>query len=120
MSSAGTVSAADMSLGAPYTRVPIVSPIYNWTSFYMKVWLVCGSFLLAIGQACSAGTPSAPQIKQASVNGVALVYQEQGDGAPVVFIHGCCTDYRAWDAQRQAIAPHYRFIGLNMRYFGRF
>jgi pimeloyl-ACP methyl ester carboxylesterase len=36
----------------------------------------------------------------------------------VVFIHGCCTDYRAWDAQRQAIAPHYRFIGLNMRYFG--
>ena len=59
-----------------------------------------------------------PQIKQASVNGVTLVYQEQGDGAPVVFIHGCCTDYRAWDAQRQAIAPHYRFIGLNMRYFG--
>ncbi|MEJ8827198.1 ABC transporter substrate-binding protein [Variovorax humicola] len=32
-------------------------------------------------------------------------------------LHGCCTDYRAWDAQRQAIAPHYRFIGLNMRYF---
>jgi pimeloyl-ACP methyl ester carboxylesterase len=49
---------------------------------------------------------------------VTLVYQEQGDGAPVVFVHGCCTDYRAWDAQRQAIAPHYRFIGLNMRYFG--
>jgi pimeloyl-ACP methyl ester carboxylesterase len=36
----------------------------------------------------------------------------------VVFIHGCCTDYRAWDSQRQAIAPHYHFIGLNMRYFG--
>ena len=79
---------------------------------------ICGLLLLAIGQAWSAGAPSAPQIKQASVNGVTLVYQEQGDGAPVVFIHGCCTDYRAWDAQRQAIAPHYRFIGLNMRYFG--
>ena len=60
----------------------------------------------------------APQVKQASVNGVTLVYQEQGEGAPVVFIHGCCTDYRAWDAQRLAIAPHRRFIALNMRYFG--
>ncbi len=79
---------------------------------------ICGLLLLAIGQAWSAEAPSAPRIKQANVNGVTLVYQEQGDGAPVVFIHGCCTDYRAWDAQRQAIAPHYRFIALNMRYFG--
>jgi pimeloyl-ACP methyl ester carboxylesterase len=73
---------------------------------------------LAVGQAWSAGAPSAPEIKQASVNGVTLVYEEQGDGAPVLFIHGCCTDYRAWDAQRQAIALHYRFIGLNLRYHG--
>lgn len=88
------------------------------TSCSRKLVLISGLLLLAVGQACSAGTPSAPQVKQASVNGATLVYQEQGDGAPVVFIHGCCTDYRAWDAQRQAIAPHYRFIGLNMRYFG--
>lgn len=66
----------------------------------------------------TTGTPSAPQTKQASVNGVTLVYEEQGAGAPVVFIHGCCTDYRAWDGQRQAIAAHYRFIGLNLRYHG--
>jgi hypothetical protein len=88
------------------------------TSCSRKLALICGLLLLAVGQAWSAGAPSAPQIKHASVNGVTLVYEEQGDGAPVVFIHGCCTDYRAWDAQRQAIAPHYRFIGLNMRYFG--
>ena len=88
------------------------------TSCSRKLALICGLLLLAVGQAWSAGAPSAPQIKQANVNGVTLVYQEQGDGAPVVFIHGCCTDYRAWDAQRQAIAAHYRFIGLNMRYFG--
>jgi len=60
----------------------------------------------------------APQIKQASVNGVTLVYQEQGDGAPVVFVHGCCTDYRVWDAQRPAIAPHYRFMAVNLRDHG--
>ena len=88
------------------------------TSCSRKMALICGLLLLAAVQAWAAGAPSAPQIKQASVNGVTLVYQEQGDGAPVVFVHGCCTDYRAWDAQRQAIAPHYRFLGLNMRYFG--
>jgi pimeloyl-ACP methyl ester carboxylesterase len=88
------------------------------TSYSRKLALICGLLLLAVSQAWSAGAPSAPQIKQASVNGVTLVYEEQGDGAPVVFIHGCCSDYRAWDAQRKAIASHYRFIGLNLRYHG--
>src|SRR5437016_687427 len=79
MSLAGAASAADMSLGATYTRVPYVSPIYNWTGFHitMKVCLIFGLFLLATGQAWSAGAPSAPQIKQASLNGVTLAYQEQ-------------------------------------------
>jgi hypothetical protein len=40
-----------------------------------KLALICGLLLLAVGQAWSAGAPSAPQIKQASVNGVTLVYQ---------------------------------------------
>src|SRR6185312_4727510 len=99
-------------------RIPNLAAALALTTLSTKVCLICGLLLLAIGQAWSAGTSGAPQIKQASVNGVTLVYQEQGHGAPVVFIHGCCTDYRAWDAQRRAIAPHYRFIGLNMRYFG--
>jgi pimeloyl-ACP methyl ester carboxylesterase len=60
----------------------------------------------------------AARVGQATVNGTTLVYQEQGSGSPVVFVHGCCTDYRAWDAQRQAVAAHRRFIALNMRYFG--
>src|SRR6185503_16817887 len=80
--------------------------------------LLCGLLLTGVCQAWSAGTANDLQVKQASVNGVTLVYEELGEGAPVVFIHGCCTDYRAWDAQRQAIAPHYRFIGLNLRYHG--
>jgi pimeloyl-ACP methyl ester carboxylesterase len=88
------------------------------TSCSRKLTLICGLLLLAVGQAWSAGAPSAPQIKQASVNGVTLVYQEQGDGAPVVFVHGAVSDYRAWEAQRQAIALHYRFISLNLRYHG--
>jgi hypothetical protein len=44
--------------------------------------------LLAVGHASAVGAPGGPQIKQVSVNGVTLVYEEQGDGAPVFFIHG--------------------------------
>jgi hypothetical protein len=74
------------------------------TSFSRRVFFLCGFVLATAGQAWSAGGATDPQVKQANVNDVKLVYQEQGDGAPVVFVHGCCTDYRVWDAQRQAIA----------------
>lgn len=74
--------------------------------------------LSAICQTYATAEAGSPQVKQASVNGVTLYYEEQGDGAPVVFIHGCCTDYRAWDAQREAIGSQRRFIGLNLRYHG--
>jgi pimeloyl-ACP methyl ester carboxylesterase len=83
-----------------------------------KLALICGLLLLTVSQAWSAGVPSTLEIKQAAVDGATLAYEEQGDGAPVVFVHGCCTDYRTWEAQRQATAPHYRFIALNLRYHG--
>ena len=67
--------------------------------------------------------PTAPdatlQFKQVRINGVELPYAEQGQGVPVVFVHGSMTDYRIWEAQRPAVAPHYRFIAYTQRYFGR-
>src|SRR5206468_10206580 len=53
----------------------------------------------------------------ASVNGVDLVYLEQGQGAPVVFVHGAFSD-RAWLGQREAVAQRHRYIALTQRYFG--
>lgn len=53
-----------------------------------------------------------------SVNGVSLTYLEQGQGVPVVFVHGSVGDYRAWELQRQPVAQPYRYIALNQRYFG--
>jgi pimeloyl-ACP methyl ester carboxylesterase len=69
---------------------------------------------------CALTRPGAPQIKQVSINGngAKLMYQEQGQGRPVVFVHGAITDYRTWEGQREAVAAHYRFIALTMRYFG--
>ena len=86
----------------------------------MRLILVFLSTLCLSAGVCAWATSSStdPQIKQASVNDVKLTYQEQGNGAPVVFVHGCCTDFRTWDAQRKAIAPHFRFIGLNLRDHG--
>ncbi len=57
-------------------------------------------------------------IRQLSVNQVELYYQEQGQGTPVVCVHGAMSDLRAWELQRDAIANEHRFIALTQRYFG--
>src|SRR5258708_22911347 len=59
-----------------------------------------------------------PQTRQARVNGVNLTYQEQGEGKPVVFVPGAGANYRVWDGEREAVAPHHRFVALTQRYFG--
>ena len=77
--------------------------------------------LLALSWGSAAAQPvsaAPPAVKQASVNGVDLVYLEQGQGAPVVFVHGAFADHRAWEGQREAVAKHYRYIALTQRYFG--
>ena len=69
-------------------------------------------------QALDTGSASAPQLRQARVNGVDLPYVEQGQGVPVVFVHGSMTDYRIWEAQRPAVASRHRYIAYTQRYFG--
>jgi pimeloyl-ACP methyl ester carboxylesterase len=58
------------------------------------------------------------QTRQVLVNGVDLIYLDQGTGAPVVFVHGAFSDLRFWEPQRQAVAKQYRFIAFTQRYFG--
>ena len=47
-----------------------------------------------------------------------LCTEEQGQGTPVVFVHGSVADRRVWNASREAIARQHRFIALSQRYFG--
>ena len=77
--------------------------------------IIIFSFALA---GCALTRPGGPQINQASINGTKLTYQEQGQGRPVVFVHGAITDHRVWEGQREAVAAYNRFIALTMRYFG--
>jgi pimeloyl-ACP methyl ester carboxylesterase len=67
---------------------------------------------------CVLTRTEAPQIKQVTIKSTKLTYQEQGQGRPVVFVHGAITDRRVWEGQREAVTAHNRFIALTMRYFG--
>ena len=87
-------------------------------SYSRKLALLGGLPLLTSGPASSAGALTDPQSKQPSVNDVTLAYQEQGGwrarGFRSWLLHGL--PRLGW--QRQAIASHYRFIALNLRYHG--
>jgi pimeloyl-ACP methyl ester carboxylesterase len=57
---------------------------------------------------------AAPQ-SNIQVNGVHVAYIEQGQGEPVVFVHGGVGDYRAWGKQMDDFASRYRAIALSCR-----
>ena len=50
------------------------------------------------------------------VNDVDLAYVTQGDGVPVIFVHGGLGDYRNWDAQMGPFAERYRAVAYSRRY----
>lgn len=64
------------------------------------------------------GSVPPPEVRHARVNGVDLVYLEQGHGVPVVFVHGAPGDHRSWEGQREVVSERYRFIAPTQRYFG--
>lgn len=51
----------------------------------------------------------------AEINGVALYYEECGDGVPLVFVHEWGGDYRSWQPQVRFFARRYRVITFNAR-----
>lgn len=52
------------------------------------------------------------------VEGAQLYYEEAGQGAPLVMIHGGFLDRRMWDDQFQAFARQYRVIRYDVRAHG--
>jgi pimeloyl-ACP methyl ester carboxylesterase len=59
-------------------------------------------------------TPESPST--ATVDGLTLAYREQGDGEPVVFVHGSASDLRTWEQQLPAIGTSYRAVAYSRRY----
>jgi pimeloyl-ACP methyl ester carboxylesterase len=54
--------------------------------------------------------------KTATVNGTTLAYREQGQGEPVVFVHGTMSDLRTWQQQLPSISTSHRAITYSRRY----
>jgi pimeloyl-ACP methyl ester carboxylesterase len=55
-------------------------------------------------------------VKTATVNGTTLAYREQGEGQPVVFLHGGIMDLRIWDQQLPEVGRSYRAIAYSRRF----
>lgn len=55
-------------------------------------------------------------MSKVTVRGVSLEYVEQGQGEPVVFVHGSASDYRTWQGQLSALSERFRAIAYSRRY----
>ncbi|WP_426615369.1 alpha/beta fold hydrolase [Bradyrhizobium sp. McL0616] len=60
-------------------------------------------------------TAMADEVKRISVNGYELAYVEQGQGEPVIFVHGGLQDYRMWNEQLPKFALRNRAIAYSRR-----
>lgn len=56
---------------------------------------------------------------KAQVNEVELYYDLQGEGEPIVFIHGLLDDSSVWNAQIELFTANYRVITYDLRGHGR-
>jgi pimeloyl-ACP methyl ester carboxylesterase len=63
-----------------------------------------------------AAAPDTPSPRTIRVNDADLACVEQGQGEPVVLIHGFLHDYRVWSAQLAEVSRHYRVLACSMRY----
>lgn len=70
---------------------------------------------LALG-ALIAAAPAAAETSR--VAGAELSYVSDGEGTPVLFVHGAISDRRVWEPYRERIARNHRFIAYDQRYFG--
>jgi len=78
----------------------------------MKLVLTVLLYLLPFGQPASQNL----QPIKLLVNGVELHYIEQGQGEPLILLHGGIGDYRSWEPQIKAFSHHYRVISYSRRY----
>jgi pimeloyl-ACP methyl ester carboxylesterase len=55
-------------------------------------------------------------VRIAVANGTQLAYREEGEGEPVVFVHGSASDLRTWEQQLPAIGRRHRAIAYSRRF----
>jgi pimeloyl-ACP methyl ester carboxylesterase len=85
--------------------------------------LLCATALVAAAAGCASfhrgpmpGEPKGATFAQ--VNGARVHYLDEGEGSPVVLIHGFASSLGAWGDVRKALTPHHRVIALDLKGFG--
>ena len=58
-------------------------------------------------------------MKTQTVNGIELAVADEGNGPPLVLVHGFPLDHGMWSAQVEALSGQYRVIAPDLRGFGR-
>ncbi len=77
-----------------------------------------GVFVAMVSLVATGLAANQAQVRQIRLNGVDLSYVEQGQGTPVVFVHGAASDLRFWEPQRAQFAERHRFVSYTYRYHG--
>lgn len=75
--------------------------------------------ITAPSQLPKTATPQGEQtvkLQKVTVNEVELQYVEQGQGEPIVLVHGGLSDYREWGPQMDRFAQNHRVIAYSQRY----
>jgi pimeloyl-ACP methyl ester carboxylesterase len=52
-------------------------------------------------------------------NGIETYYERQGEGPPVVFVHGAIMDHRMWTTQMDALGDEFTTVAYDVRGHGR-
>jgi esterase len=56
-------------------------------------------------------------VKWIEVNGYPMSYQDNGEGVPIVLVHGAVNDYRVWAGTIPALRSSLRVINVSLRHF---
>jgi non-heme chloroperoxidase len=72
------------------------------------------TLMLCLGIGARGAT--VPQVKTLTVNHPNVAYIEQGQGPPLMLVHGALLDYRYWAAQVEPFAASYRVIAVSLRH----
>jgi pimeloyl-ACP methyl ester carboxylesterase len=65
---------------------------------------------------CAQAIGQSVQPTKIHVGGVELHYIEQGQGEPLILLHGGQGDYRSWEPQMKVLSPQFRVISYSRRY----
>jgi pimeloyl-ACP methyl ester carboxylesterase len=112
-------AASEVALRKKLPVLDLVLPAVSAIMTKLLTLFITVSVIAFTGCQAPQDRPAAPPaVKHMSVNGTSLAYVEQGQGPPVVFVHGAIADYRIWERQREGFPKHYRYIAITQRYHG--